>query len=118
MPARFLSRRRLQTAVYWANPTEVGDGSQVFDAPVEIAVRWEDRQELFTDADGQERVSNAVVYVGQDIEVDEYLFLGTLADLASSEEADPDSVAATYKVRSIRKIPGIKNQYAERKVFL
>jgi hypothetical protein len=118
MPGRYLSRNRRQTAVYWANPVNPGDGSQTFDTPVEVDVRWEERQELFTDAEGVERVSNAVVFVGSDMVVDEYLFLGELTDLASSEEADPNSVANTQKIRGFRKIPDIRNKYFERKVFL
>ncbi len=94
-----------QTAVYWANPVSDGEGGRIFDAAVEINVRWEERQEMFRDPQGQEKQSNAVVYVGQDVVVGAYLFLGDLDDLSSAEEVDALNVDGAYEIRQFNKIP-------------
>jgi len=108
-----------QTAVYWANPQNDGFGGKTFDDPIEISVRWEDRQELFIDANGQEKTSQAVVYLAQDIDLGGYLYLGTLVGLSSAEEGDPlASGVASYEIRGFRKVPDIRGERFSRKVWL
>lgn len=108
-----------QTAVYWANPQSDGFGGRTFDDPIEVSVRWEDRQELFINASGQEETSKAVVHLAQDVDLGGYLYLGTLADLSSAEEGDPfASGVASYEIRGFRKIPDIRAERSLRKVWL
>lgn len=94
-----------QTAVYWGNAQSDGSGGRTFDAAVEIDVRWEDRQELFIDAAGQEQQSRAIVVVSQDVERRGYLYLGDLDDLSSSEIADPLLISNAYEIRHFTKSP-------------
>jgi len=63
--------------VYWGNPQPSGVG-YAYDEAVEIVGRWEERQEIFIDANGREQLSNAVVYLAQDVDVNGYLYLGAL----------------------------------------
>lgn len=114
----FRSPSLKQTAVYWGNPANDGAGGRSFDDPVEISVRWEEKQELFIDASGQEVRSNAVVFVGQDLDLGGYLALTDLDSLSSSEEGDPLTVDAAYEVRGWSKIPNLKGNKFVRKAWL
>ena len=113
-----LTNQLKQTAVYWGNPQSDGYGGRDFDDAVEISVRWQDRQELFIDAQGREQTSRAVVYVATDLSIGGYLYLGELADLSSAEEGDPLSVSTAYEIRAISKTPDIGADRFVRKVWL
>lgn len=113
-----LTHNLKQTAVYWANPQSDGSGGRTFDDPIEVSVRWEDRQELFIDANGQEKTSRAVVHLAQDVDLGGYLYLATLADLSSAEEGDPLEVSGAREIRGYAKIPNMKVDAYLRKVWL
>ena len=113
-----LANQLKQTAVHWGNPSSDGFGGRTFDDAVELDVRWQDRQELFVDAQGREQTSRAVVYVATDLSVGGYLYLGELADLSSAEEGDPLTVATAYEIRAISKTPDIGADRFARKVWL
>lgn len=116
--SNLLTHALKQTAVYWANPRSDGTGGRTFDEAAEINVRWEEKQELFIDRSGQEVRSQAVVFVGQDVDMGGYLYLGRLADLSSAEEDDPLSIATAYEIRGTQKIPSIKAMCFMRKIWL
>lgn len=108
-----------QTAVYWGNPTSDGAGGATFDEPVELNVRWEDRSELYIDmTTGRELRSSAVVFVSEDVERGGYLYLGTLSDLSSSQEADPLLIDGAFEVREFKKTPDRKGTSFVRRVLL
>jgi len=113
----FLTKNHNQTIVYWASPS-VSDkwGNRTFTAPVELSGRWEDRQDLFIDPSGRERVSRAVVFLGQDVDVGGYLYLGTLLSISSA--VNPKSVTNAYEIRAFSKIPNLRSSDYERKVTL
>jgi hypothetical protein len=107
-----------QTAVYWGNPVNDGQGGYTFDTGVDIDVRWEDTQEMFIDDKGRESVSRAVVFVSRDVVVGGYLYLGALADLASAEDGDPLAVSAAYEIRKFDKIPSVDATRFTRRAWL
>ena len=107
-----------QTAVYWGSPVSDGQGGRTFADAVEVDVRWEERQELFIDPQGQEKQSSAVVFIGQDVVVGAYLFLGDLDDLGSAEEGDPLNVDGAYEIRQRTKIPDHRGIEFLRKAWL
>ena len=115
-----LTDKLRQTAVYWGDPQSDGAGGRTFGSayPVELSIRWEERQELFVDASGQETMSQAVVYLDQDIDIGGYLDLGDLDDLSSAEESDPLTVGGAYEIRNFKKLPDIKADRFLRKVWL
>jgi len=113
-----LTDKLRQTAVYWGNPQSDGAGGRTFDDPVEISIRWEERQELFIDANGQESTSKAVVYLGEDVNIGGYLYLGDFNDLSSAEEGDPLTVGGACEIRSFQKLPSIKADRFLRKAWL
>ena len=118
MPTRYLIKNLNQIAVYWGNPTPGGYGGHTFDDPIEISVRWEDRQELFIDAEGKEVRSQAVVTIDRDLVLGGYLALMTLSDLSSAEEGDPQGISDAKEIRAMRKIPNIKATAYRRRVWL
>lgn len=64
-----------QAATYWTPGTSGGFGTTYGD-PVPLMVRWEDKSELYRDAQGNEVISSAVVYVPMPVEIGGFLALG------------------------------------------
>ena len=114
----FLTNNLIQTAVYWGSPTSDGYGSFTFDAPLEINVRWEDRTQLFIDRTGAESKSLAVVYLGQDVDIGGWLFLGELADIDSGLTDTPHLVPDAREIRGFKKIPSLDAEIFHRKTWL
>lgn len=103
----FLTRCCTQTAVYWASPTEDGYGGKTYSDPVEISCRWEDGGEIIRDNMGEEYIPVATVYVLQDVDENGRLFLGTLADLDSSDEESPENATGAYEIKKFVKTPAL-----------
>ena len=100
-----ISKNCVQTAVYWGSPVEDGYGGKTWGDPVEIDCRWEETMQVMLDKDGEEITSRAAVYVTQDLEENGVLYLGTLDDLDSDQEADPLSNNAAYTIKRFAKTP-------------
>lgn len=115
MNARIFKRSHKQKAVYWGTPVNTGSGYYTYDSPVEINVRWEDRQEKFTDQNGEEQLSRAVVFLSQDVDIQGQLSLMQLINLSSTERPEDNS---GWEIKAFRKIPDFKGQNYERKVWL
>jgi hypothetical protein len=110
----FLSKTCVQTAVYWGSPTNDGYGGKTFAAPIEIFCRWEDRNEIFIAANGDEAVSKSVVYVLLDLENEGYLYLGTLDELYDSAESsgvtlDPSEIVGAQIIKRFDKTPALNS---------
>ena len=73
-----------QTAVYWPFESVDGFGIKVVGSPIEIKVRWEDRNEEFLDSQSETQMSNAVVCVDRDVTLGGILMLGTIADITDA----------------------------------
>ena len=115
--SRLLTKSLKQSAVYWSTPVASGYGGYSFSDPVELDVRWEERQELFINVQGKEERSQAVVYLDQDVDIGGYLYLGELDDFDSSDP-DPQNVSDAKEIRAFQKIPNIKATSFLRKVWL
>lgn len=100
-----------ETLTYWAPAGNTASGGRTFAAPVEISGRWQNRQVLFRDAHGKERVSEAVVYVDRELENEGWLYRG------SSAEADPRDAGAK-EIRSKQDSPSLGNEEILHKVML
>lgn len=107
-----LTRGYRQTATYWGSPTDNGTGGFSYAAPVQFRVRWEDKQMQFSNQVGELQVSQAVVFVSQEVEVGGYLYLGT------SAAADPHTVEGAYEIKQTMTIPDLRNARSERRAFL
>lgn len=107
----FLTRTCKQTAVYWGNPVNDGQGGFTFDNPIEIKCRWEDRNETFVTSNGNEAVSKSIVYVLQDLDQEGCLYLGTLDDLLESAESEgtliPNEIEGAQIIRRFDSMPAL-----------
>lgn len=105
---KFIRRIAVQDVVYWGNPVDDGYGGLTFDDPVEIKVRWEDTAELITAADGEQYVTKAKILVTQDVDINGYLFLGSLIDL-DSDNSNPKEIEGTCRIRRFDKVSMIRS---------
>ena len=102
------TRKLIHTAVYWGSPVADGYGGQSFADPVELAVRWEDLQEVFTNQNGDEQVSKAFVMLAQAVDLNGFLYLGSLTDLSSADEGDPQIVDDAHLLESVGQVANVK----------
>src|SRR6056297_2281055 len=115
----FLAESFNQKAVYWGSPTTDGFGKLSFADPIEIDVRWEDRNELYVNATGKESVSKSIIYSNsQDFENDGYLYLGELSDLSTAQKSNPQSISTAWSIKAHYKKPDIGGNVYFRKVWL
>ena len=105
----FLNRSYNQTAVYWGTPAVDGFNRMTFADPVEVACRWELVDEIIRDKKTTEELKRAHVWLPQSVDMEGYLYLGTLDDLDSNPD-DPITIAGADKIRSVRKIPTLNNE--------
>ena len=107
-----------QTAVYWAPAASDEYGNSTHETGEEITVRWEDRVDLFVNAQGEDEHSQAVVYGTDLVVVDGYLYLGTLASLTAQQQLDPTIVRGAYRVRQSKLSPSVGATQSLRKTWL
>jgi len=92
----FILRNLRQTLVYWANPVSDGFNGFTYDDPVEIKGRCEFTKELVLDKQGEESMSQARVFLAQEVQDGEYLYLGTLVTIDSAPV--PDTTEGAMRV--------------------
>jgi hypothetical protein len=109
-----ITKSCVQTCVYWASPVEDGYGGKTFADPIEIHCRWENKNQWFTDATGNQISSRSIVYVLQHLDEEGVLYLGTLADLDSAEEEDPMTIEDACTIKKFESSPvlGSTTQFA------
>lgn len=104
---------RKQVAVYWAleGSESGGDdydnfGQPQYTTPIEIKCRWEAKIEEFVNASGTRILSNAIVYVDQDVDVGGVLMLGELTDITDSEVPKENDNA--WEIQRFDNLPNLK----------
>jgi len=108
---RLCKKFTVQKCVYWGNPVTDGKGGYTFDAPVELACRWEDKQELMEGYDGNRYSSQSKVMVLIDIDRGSYMHNSTLAALQTRATAEnvninnPREFSDVFIVIQFEKIP-------------
>lgn len=107
-----------QTAVYWGAGSVDGFGVVTYDTPVEVTVRWSEKMELFLDSDGEQKSSRSVVHILQDMDINGFLYLGSLSDLSASEKADPNTISTTRKIKAKSEVPDLRAVDQIRKVWV
>lgn len=103
----------VETAVYWGNPQNDGYGGFAFDTPVEIPCRWENKSEvnigwLSSGHPGNSFECKASVLVTQDVDLQGYLFLGTLSDIDIA--LNPIDIQGAYPIHRFDKIPMVRKK--------
>ncbi|MCP4566479.1 MAG: hypothetical protein GY841_02730 [FCB group bacterium] len=99
-----ITSMRTQTAVYYAPNGYDSLGEQSFAAGVGIPCRWETDAVRFIDGQGENQVSQAIVYVDRDLEIGGLLWEGELADAPSFPIDDKDA----YPIRQFQTLPKLR----------
>jgi len=106
-----------QIAVYWGSPTPSGRGGFTYASAIEIICRWEKKQQLFINDQGEQELSQAIVYVNQDVDVGGYLYLGEESELDSAHD-DPEVISGAYRIKAYAKTTSLSATEYVRKVWL
>jgi len=87
----FIRQLCIQDAVYWGSPQNDGFGGYSYANPVEIKVRWDQRERTIVSRDGKEVMADVEVLSPEDFVREGVLFLGTLSDLTSASGQNLDA---------------------------
>ncbi len=103
-----------QDVTHWPITGSDGYGGFTYGTPVRLDGRWEEKQELFLNADLEEVLSNAICYLNIDISPGDYLALG---DFATTPIADPTTISG-FRIRNYSKVTDLRALNALRKAWL
>jgi len=102
-----ISKMRKGYAVYWAPGPPDNYGKTTYPtAPIEIRCRWDDTVVTFIDGEGEERNSQAVVYVDRELALKGVLWRGRLVDLSSQS---PMSNDGAWEIHRLDQNPNFKH---------
>jgi hypothetical protein len=99
----FYNANMTQTITYWAPSINDGFGKVLFDPPILLFARWQDKLDLIRGAQGQEIPSSAVVYSETPLQPKGYVALGDFID----DYADPTEFVAAKQVISVGQSPSL-----------
>lgn len=96
-------------ATYWPMTGRDAFGAITYGDPVVIQCRWQNKNDLFVDALGRERVSSAVIYPAHEVAIEGMLARGEHAStkphivgakqiMAVGDSPDLDDAITLYKV--------------------
>lgn len=105
---QFISKVCVQDAVYWAPGADNGFGEKSWTS-TQIKVRWDGVSESITNKYGKEVISSAKVMVQQELNVEGFLYLGTLVSLSTAQKANPLLVNAAYPIQKLQTTPLFKS---------
>ena len=102
---------RRQTACHWPIEGFDGMGQPMYGPVEELAppngVRWQDTQEAFVSATGEQTVSKSKVFVHKPLQLGAVLWLGKLSDLEDWD--NPLLNRGASPIRGFKEIPNLKN---------
>lgn len=107
-------RNLREDVTHWPVTSSDGYGGFLYDTPILLKGRWEDKNELFLTPDNEEVMSSAVVYLNTDVDPGDYLAQG---DHATVPIANPTTVSAK-RIRNYGKSTDLRALVALRKVWL
>jgi hypothetical protein len=112
---KVIKRFCVETCVYWGNPQNDGFGGFTFDTPVELKCRWEEKAQVdigwfSTGFPSNVFISKASVLVLYDLDLQGYLWLGTLAQLNALgyDTSKPITIPQAYIIHRVDKIPFVR----------
>jgi hypothetical protein len=113
-----ISHNLHQDVTHWSVTGSDGFGGFTFAAPVLLAGRWQEAHELFLTPNNEEVLSNAIVYLENDVDVGDFLALGDYANPLVGPTLTPPEVDGAYRIRQRNKTTDLRNLIALRKAFL
>lgn len=106
------TRHMTQDFTYWA-PLSANEFNEItFSPPVTLKCRWENKNVLFRDSNGQEVTSAAVVYPAQEIALKGYIKRGIHSD------AEPLGLTGAFEIRQVGDSPNLSGTLTLNKVFV
>lgn len=99
---------RRQTCVYWAKAGVDGHGEPLRAAPVELMVRWNDKQTQALDPQGHTVTVDATVVLNRAVTVGGLMWLGRLRDFAGT------TGPRIMEVVTLDETPDLKNRVERR----
>lgn len=105
----FTTRNLYADITIWTIASKDGHGKPTWTTSYAKG-RWETKQEKTVDAQGNDLISNAVVFLDTDVSTGSYLYEGI------STDTSPPSTAR--EVKNFSKIPNIRGTQFERKAIL
>lgn len=113
-----IKRKLKQKLVHWPGAANDGYGGYTYGTAVEYICRWQDKQETFKDFDGEEQISNAIIYMEVGIaRKGSWVYKGELADL-DSEHSDPKSIDNAFPIQAIQESPNVRGTQTLYKVYV
>jgi len=105
---QFISKVCVQDAVYWAPGADNGFGEKTWTS-LAIKVRWDGVTQSITNKYGKEVICSAKVMVQSALNVEGYLYLGTLESLTTAQKANPLLVHTAYPIQKLQTTPLFKS---------
>ena len=102
-----------QKLTYWSVSGTDGFGGYTFNTPVVVNGRWEESQQKFISESGEESVTQAVVYLENDVSVGDWLGEGDL-----TADSDPTTIAGGFRVRGFSRVANLRNTENLRRAFM
>lgn len=99
-----ITRMRRQVALYWAPKGNDLFNSDTFDEPIEIACRWEDTQKEIIAANGEKKLTSAIVYVDRELKVG-----GVLAKRDGTENQHTPDKNTRQRIVAFGSMPNLRN---------
>jgi hypothetical protein len=98
---------------YWGPPIGDGYGGEIFSVgPIAMKGRWEDRVERVTASGGEDFISNARVFVDQDVAIGGYLYKGTTLETNPRNLGEAARVIARFDtVPDLRNLSQVRTAY-------
>jgi hypothetical protein len=110
-----ISRMRKQDAVYWPRTGTDRFGKPVLGEPIAVKCRWEEKGVLYNFGKaGEQAVSNAEIYVDQELDEGGYIWKGLLENAPES----PLETKNVYEVRKFNELPNLRNTEVLYTVFV
>lgn len=108
-----MSRRLKATITHWPNNGSDGYGGFTWGTPVVLKGRWEEVAVAFKTPNGDDAISNSIVFVPSDVTPGDYLAEGDL-----TATADPTTITDTWEVRQYHRNTDLRNLNTTRKAFM
>lgn len=102
-----------QKLTYWVITGTDGFGGYTFGTPILVNGRWEEGQQKFISESGEESVSQAIVYLQDDVSVGDWLGEGDL-----TATLDPSTISGGFRVRGYSRVANLRNTENLRKAFI
>lgn len=109
-----IKRMRRQDAIYWRQIGVDSYGARLYDPPMGIRVRWDEKSSQYVNKDGEQVASRSTVYVPFDMKAGDMLLKGLfVGDSSSSSSSDVPTIedpkeAGAWEVMHFANIPNIR----------